>query len=178
VTIVAPKPNPLEQVESDNDGVSEAEVQARHADVQRDWRNGNAAKHFEPELDALFSSPSRSDGGGFSTAEQARIEREETYLLQELAKHVSVHLRAQHMECFKAQRDGMGGGYVVGVRERGTGRVWEFAVTYDMALAAAGQDERAGFEKLVSMVTEMAIGERAKFFSRVAGLTAEIRGGN
>lgn len=178
MTIIAPKPNPLEQVESDNDGVSEAEVQARHADIQRDWRNGNAAKHFERELDSIFSSPSTPDGGGFSTVEQERIEREETYLLQELAKHVSVHLRAQHMECHKAQRDGTGAGYTIGVREKGTGRVWEFAVSYDMALAAAGQDERAGFEKLVCMVTEMAIAERTKFFSRVAGLTAEIRGGN
>ena len=176
--MIAPKVNPAEQVESDNDGMSEAEVEAHHADIQRDMRNGNGAKHFERELDTLLaSSPSQShEEETLSTAEQERITREEEELLRELAKHVSVHLRAEQMVCHKAIRDGMGEGYIVGVTEKGTGRVWEFEVSYDAALAAAGQDERASFTKLVHMVVERAIQERRAHFARVDALTQEIRG--
>ncbi len=175
--MTGPRPNPLEQVESDNDGISEAEVEAHHADIQRDMLNGNGAKHFERELDTLLAtSPSSADGGGMTTAERERIEREEAYLLAELAKHVSVHLREEQMVCHKAQKDGFGEGYRIGVTEKGTGRVWEFDLSYDAALMAAGQDEHAGFQRLVRVVVEKAVNERRAFFARVEALTQEIRG--
>jgi hypothetical protein len=177
--VTGPKPNPLEQVESDNDGMSEAEVEARHADIQRDMRNGHGAKHFERELDTLLAtSPSSADGGGMTTAEQEKIEREEAYLLAELAKHVSVQLREEQMFCHKAQKDGFGEGYRIGVTEKGTGRVWEFDLSYDAALMSAGQDEHAGFQRLVRTVVEMAVNERRAFFARVDANVALIGGSN
>lgn len=175
MTLIAPKPNPLEQVESDNDGVSEAEVAAKHAEVERDWRNGNAEKHFERELDSILAtSPSSADGEGFSTAEAEKIRREEEELLTELQKHVSVHLRSQQMACVAAQRDGMGTGYTVKVQEKGTGRVWEFGVGYDQAHVVMATDERRSFTALVNMVVEMALETRRAYFERVAANVALI----
>lgn len=175
MTIIAPKPNPLEQVESDNDGMSEAEVAAKHAEVERDWRNGNAEKHFERELDTLLAtSPSSAGEGGFSAAEAEQVIREEEQLLTELQKHVSVHLRSQQMVCVAAIRDGMGTGYTIKVQEKGTGRVWEFAVGHDQAYVVMAADERQSFTRLVNMVVEMAIETRRAYFERVAQNVALI----
>lgn len=177
MTIVAPKPNPLEQVESDNDGMSEAEVAAKHAEIQKDWRNGNAAKHFERELDSILAtSPSSADGGGEFTGDTEALAREEEELLRALAAQMNEQLRGHYLEVAAARRDGLGQGYHLIVREKGTGRTWEFDVSYDRALAVAGQDERSAFTNLVGACVTQALETRRAFFARVNANVAIIQG--
>jgi hypothetical protein len=176
MSIIAPKPDPLELVETDSGGMSEAELVARHAEIQHDWRNGNAERHFVDVLDELHSKP--GGGSGPTEAETDRIIRETNILLEAARNHLIDMLRPRGLTCVLAIRHIFEPeGYLFRVSD-GKSHHWDIIIPYEDAIAASGQDERNGFTKLVHFVADKAIETRDQFFARVNALTTEIRSGS
>jgi len=84
-----PKPPPEDDPE---------EIDHIHAEIQRDIRNGNGARHFEDVLDELHSTHLRSD-----PIEQVRIERRRSAEFREflgaLKTSLSASLLPQGLKC-------------------------------------------------------------------------------
>lgn len=174
--IAAPKPNPAERIESDSGGVSEAEENARFDQIQKDWRNGTAEKHFVDVLDQVFSNPSQEHAAALDAAAADQLRREEHQLLEAAQKKVSELLRPRGMTCMMACRYiGEPEGYKFKVREFGREGSWDIVISLDDAVAQSA-GERDGFTQLCNFIARQAMSARRAHYDKVDALVAEIQG--
>ncbi len=175
MTIIAPKPNASEQ-SHDGNGWSEAELTARHAEVEKDWNNGTAEKHFEDVLDELYSNPSQALNAVLTAAQEDELHREEHRMLEAAQRKVAELLRPRGLTCKMACRYiGEPEGYKFRISELCRPGTWDIVVALDDAVAASAT-ERDGFVKLCLFVASKGIAARRDHYDKVDAMVVEIQG--
>lgn len=176
--MIGPKPNPEEQSHN-GQGWSDAELAVRHAEIQKDWQNGNAEKHFEDVLDELYSSPSQALNAVLTQAQEDELHREEHRMLEAAQKKVSELLRPRLLTCKMACRYiGEPEGYKFRIAEIGRPGTWDIVIPLDDAVANTATEKRDGFVRLCMFVASKGIAARREHYDKVDAMVKQIEVGD
>lgn len=161
IVVEPPKPDPFD----------EEEVEALHKEIEWDTRAGQHAKHFERELDEVFSNPSQrhDEEPEMSTEERERIEFELQQFMRALKFKLNDNLISKRMRVLRVIRTATRDGFFVEVKDR-EDRRFECQITdqegIDLGMAHGADIGRA----IIDTVTKRILNARAVYFTR-AGLS-------
>lgn len=138
------------------------EVDALHAEVERDMRNGNGAKHFEDVLDELHSKQ-----GNSRVAETPSVHEQLRRFCNDLRAGLDEQVRGQGFRCKFVIPDGKGEGFHVQFFDTYR-RPFDVSYSFEEGMQAATKSGAAFMgREIMSEIIDKLLAARARYFARM-----------
>jgi hypothetical protein len=139
-----------------------AELAEVQADVARDMRNGDGAKHFERELDELHSLQ-----GSAHVDETPQVREELERFCRSFRDGLQDQVRSQGFRCLFVMPDGKGEGFHLQFQDK-VGRRFEVEYSFDEGMLAAARSGEFMGRDMMREVIEKLLAARDRYFARMS----------